>query len=214
MKILEENQETAINAKGPYIEQKYLELLYKKLEKIKNEDILILSGSVPNGVPNDIYEKICQKVKNKNIKIVVDSTGELLIKTLKHKPYLIKPNQQELEEIFGIKISNQDEALEYAKQLKEKGAQNVIVSMGSDGAVLLDENGYSYKIKALNVKDAINTVGAGDSMVAGFLAGHEMFNNYEKALQLGVAAATATTNTIFLATKKKIEEVYRHSLKT
>ena len=165
-------------------------------------------------VPNDIYEKICQKVKNKNIKIVVDSTGELLIKTLKHKPYLIKPNQQELEEIFGIKISNQDEALEYAKQLKEKGAQNVIVSMGSDGAVLLDENGYSYKIKALNVKDAINTVGAGDSMVAGFLAGHEMFNNYEKALQLGVAAATATTNTIFLATKKKIEEVYRHSLKT
>lgn len=214
VKILEENQETAINAKGPYIEQKYLELLYKKLEKIKNEDILILSGSVPNGVPNDIYEKICQKVKNKNIKIVVDSTGELLIKTLKHKPYLIKPNQQELEEIFGIKISNQDEALEYAKQLKEKGAQNVIVSMGSDGAVLLDENGYSYKIKALNVKDAINTVGAGDSMVAGFLAGHEMFNNYEKALQLGVAAATATTNTIFLATKKKIEEVYRHSLKT
>ena len=134
----------------------------------------------------------------------------MLIKTLKHKPYLIKPNQQELEEIFGIKISNQDEALEYAKQLKEKGAQNVIVSMGSDGAVLLDENGYSYKIKALNVKDAINTVGAGDSMVAGFLAGHEMFNNYE----LGVAAATATTNTIFLATKKKIEEVYRHSLKT
>ena len=214
VKILEENQETAINAKGPYIEQKYIELLYKKLEKIKNEDILILSGSVPNGVPNDIYEKICQKVKNKNIKIVVDSTGELLIKTLKHKPYLIKPNQQELEEIFGIKISNQDEALEYAKQLKEKGAQNVIVSMGSDGAVLLDENGYSYKIKALNVKDAINTVGAGDSMVAGFLAGHEMFNNYEKALQLGVAAATATTNTIFLATKKKIEEVYRHSLKT
>ena len=172
VKILEENQETAINAKGPYIEQKYLELLYKKLEKIKNEDILILSGSVPNGVPNDIYEKICQKVKNKNIKIVVDSTGELLIKTLKHKPYLIKPNQQELEEIFGIKISNQDEALEYAKQLKEKGAQNVIVSMGSDGAVLLDENGYSYKIKALNVKDAINTVGAGDSMVAGFLAGY------------------------------------------
>lgn len=214
VKILEENQETAINAKGPYVEQKYLELLYKKLEKIKNEDILILSGSVPNGVPNDIYEKICQKVKNKNIKIVVDSTGELLIKTLKHKPYLIKPNQQELEEIFGIKISNQDEALEYAKQLKEKGAQNVIVSMGSDGAVLLDENGYSYKIKALNVKDAINTVGAGDSMVAGFLAGHEMFNNYEKALQLGVAAATATTNTIFLATKEKIEEVYRHSLKT
>ena len=214
VKILEENQETAINAKGPYIEEKYLELLYKKLEIIKNEDILILSGSVPNGIQNDIYEKICQKLKNKNIKIVVDSRKELLIKTLKHKPYLIKPNQQELEEIFGIKISSQDEALEYAKQLKEKGAQNVIVSMGSNGAVFLDSNGYSYKIKALNVKDAINTVGAGDSMVAGFLAGNEMFNNYEKAFKMGVAAATATTNTIFLATKEKIEEVYRHSLKT
>ncbi len=201
------NQETAINARGPYIDKKYFELLYKKLEIIKNEDILILSGSVPSGISDSIYEEICQKLKNRNIKIVVDSTGDLLLKTLKYKPYLIKPNQQELEEIFGIKISTQDEALEYAEQLQKKGAQNVIVSMGIDGAVLLDENGYSYKMKALNTKDAINTVGAGDSMVAGFLAGHEMFNNYEKALQMGVAAATATTNTLFLATKEKIEDV-------
>ena len=190
IKILEETQETAINAKGPYIEEKYIELLYKKLERIKDKDTLVLSGSVPNGISNEIYEAICQQLKNKNIKIVVDSTGELLLKTLKYKPYLIKPNQQELEEIFNIKIEN----------------QNVIISMGSKGAVLLDENGYSYKINALNTKDAINTVGAGDSMVAGFLAGHEMFNNYEKALQMGVAAATATTNSIFLATKEKIEE--------
>ena len=214
IKILEETQETAINAKGPYIEEKYIELLYKKLERIEDKDSLVLSGSVPNGISNNIYETICQKLKNKNIKIVVDSTGELLLKTLKYKPYLIKPNQQELEEIFNTKIGNKDQALEYAKKLQEKGAQNVIISMGSKGAVLLDENGYSYKINALNTKDAINTVGAGDSMVAGFLAGHEMFNNYEKALQMGVAAATATTNSIFLATKKKIEEVYRHSLKT
>ncbi len=202
-----ENQETAINARGPYIDKKYLELLYKKLEILKNEDILVLSGSVPSGISDSIYEEICQKLKNRNIKIVVDSTGDLLLKTLKYKPYLIKPNQQELEEIFGIKISTQDEALEYAEQLQKKGAQNVIVSMGIDGAVLLDENGYSYKMKALNTKDAINTVGAGDSMIAGFLAGHEMFNNYEKALQIGVAAATATTNTLFLATKEKIEDV-------
>lgn len=201
------NQETAINAKGPYIDKKYFGLLYKKLEILKNEDILVLSGSVPSGISDSIYEEICQKLKNRNIKIVVDSTGDLLLKTLKYKPYLIKPNQQELEEIFGIKISTQDEALEYAEQLQKKGAQNVIVSMGSDGAVLLDENGYSYKMKALNTKDAVNTVGAGDSMVAGFLAGHEMFNNYEKALQMGVAAATATTNTLFLATKEKIEDV-------
>lgn len=204
VKILGESQETAINAKGPYIEQEYIELLYKKLERIENEDILVLSGSVPNGVENNIYEMICEKLKNKKVKIVVDSTGDLLINTLKYKPYLIKPNQQELEEIFKIKISSQDEALKYAKELQKKGVQNVIVSMGSDGAVLLDENGYFYKSNALSTENAINTVGAGDSMVAGFLAGQIMFDNYEEALQMGVAAATATTNTIFLATKEKI----------
>ena len=128
----------------------------------------------------------------------------MLINTLKYKPYLIKPNQQELEEIFKIKITSQDEALKYAKELQKKGAQNVIVSMGSDGAVLLDENGYSYKFNALSTEKTISTVGAGDSMVAGFLAGQIMFNNYEEALQMGVAAATATTNTIFLATKEEI----------
>ncbi len=206
VKILGESEETAINAKGPYIELKYIELLYKKLEILEEKDILVLSGSVPNGVPDDIYEEICKKVKDENIKVVVDSTGELLVNTLKYRPYLIKPNQQELEEIFGIKITSQDEALKYAKQLQIKGAKNVIVSMGSDGAVLLDENGYSYKMKALNTENAVNTVGAGDSMVAGFLAGHEMFNNYEKALEIGVAAATATTNTIFLAKRENIEK--------
>lgn len=206
VKILGESEETAINTKGPYIELKYIELLYKKLEILEEKDILVLSGSVPNGVPDDIYEEICKKVKDENIKVVVDSTGELLVNTLKYRPYLIKPNQQELEEIFGIKITSQDEALKYAKQLQIKGAKNVIVSMGSDGAVLLDENGYSYKMKALNTENAVNTVGAGDSMVAGFLAGHEMFNNYEKALEIGVAAATATTNTIFLAKRENIEK--------
>lgn len=206
VKILGESEETAINTKGPYIELKYIELLYKKLEILEEKDILVLSGSVPNGVPDNIYEEICKKVKDKNIKVVVDSTGELLVNTLKYRPYLIKPNQQELEEIFGIKITSQDEALKYAKQLQIKGAKNVIVSMGSDGAVLLDENGYSYKMKALNTENAVNTVGAGDSMVAGFLAGREMFNNYEKALEIGVAAATATTNTIFLAKKENIEK--------
>ena len=206
VKILGESEETAINTKGPYIELKYIELLYKKLEILEEKDILVLSGSVPNGVPDDIYEEICKKVKDKNIKVVVDSTGELLVNTLKYRPYLIKPNQQELEEIFGIKITSQDEALKYAKQLQIKGAKNVIVSMGSDGAVLLDENGYSYKMKALNTENAVNTVGAGDSMVAGFLAGREMFNNYEKALEIGVAAATATTDTIFLAKRENIEK--------
>ena len=218
VKILEENkgkngniekEETAVNAKGPHIDSKYLELLYKKLEIIKNEDTLVLSGSVPNGVCSNIYEKICQRLENKNIKIVVDSTGELLLKTLKYKPYLIKPNQQELEEIFGIKISSQDEALEYAEQLQAKGAQNVIVSLGSDGAVLLDENGYSYKMKALNTKNAINTVGAGDSMVAGFTASYLKDHDYMEALKRGTATGSATAFSEGLATADKVEELYK-----
>ena len=207
IKILEETQETAINAKGPYIEEKYIELLYKKLERIEDKDSLVLSGSVPNGISSNIYETICQKLKNKNIKIIVDSTGELLLKTLKYKPYLIKPNQQELEEIFNTKIGNKDQALEYAKKLQEKGAQNVIISMGSKGAVLLDENGYSYKINALNTKDAINTVGAGDSMVAGFVAGYEKTKDYVQAFRMGVATGSASAFSENLATASEVEKL-------
>ena len=178
------------------------------MERIEDKDTLVLSGSVPNGISSNIYETICQKLKNKNIKMVVDSTGELLLKTLKYKPYLIKPNQQELEEIFNTKIGNKDQALEYAKKLQEKGAQNVIISMGSKGAVLLDENGYSYKINALNTKDAINTVGAGDSMVAGFVAGWIEKQDYEYAFHMGVASGSASAFSENLATKEEIINVY------
>ena len=206
VKIAEENKETAINTKGPFIDEKYIQLLYKKIEKIENEDILVLSGSIPKGIQTDIYENICKSVEKKDIKILVDATGELLLETLKYHPFLIKPNQDELGEIFNVKISNQDEAIEYAKKLQQKGAKNVLVSLGNMGAVFLDENGYSYKKKSLNSGKAINTVGAGDSMVAGFIAGYQLFHNYEKALQMGIAAATATVNSIFLATK---EEIYK-----
>lgn len=204
VKITEQNKETAINSKGPYIAQSYIELLYKKIEKMKNGDILVLSGSIPKGVEKDIYERICQKVEREEIKIIVDATGDLLLKTLEYKPFLIKPNQYELGEIFNVKISNQEEAIKYAKELQQKGAQNVLVSMGNMGAVLLDENGYSYKMKVLNTEKVISTVGAGDSMVAGFIAGYQKFHNYEKALQMGVSAGTATANSIFLATKEEI----------
>lgn len=210
VKITTPSEETAINSKGPFIDELYIQLLYKKIEKIKDGDILVLSGSIPKGLQTDIYQNICEKVEKKDVKIIVDTTGELLLKTLKYNPFLIKPNQDELGEIFNVKISNQDEAIEYAKKLKQKGAKNVLVSMGSMGSILLDENGYSYKMKAINTEKAINTVGAGDSMVAGFIAGYQIFHNYEKALQMGVAAATATVNSIFLATKEEIYKLYKY----
>lgn len=210
VKITTPSEETAINSKGPFIDELYIQLLYKKIEKTKDGDILVLSGSIPKGLQTDIYQNICEKVEKKDVKIIVDTTGELLLKTLKYNPFLIKPNQDELGEIFNVKISNQDEAIEYAKKLKQKGAKNVLVSMGSMGSILLDENGYSYKMKALNTEKAINTVGAGDSMVAGFIAGYQIFHNYEKALQMGVAAATATVNSIFLATKEEIYKLYKY----
>ena len=125
---------------------------------IKNGDTLVLAGRIPQGVKEEIYEEICKKIDKKEVRIVVDATGDTLVKTLKYHPFLIKPNQYELGEIFGIEISNQDEAIKYAKKLQQKGAQNVLVSMGSKGAILIDENGKAYKRKALNTNVIQNLV--------------------------------------------------------
>lgn len=206
VKITTPSEETAVNGKGPFIDEPYIKLLYKKIEKIENGDTLILSGSIPEGMKKDIYQNICKKLEDKDIKIVVDATGDLLLKTLRYHPFLIKPNQYELGEIFNVKISTHEEAIEYGKKLQLQGAQNVLVSMGNMGAVLLDENGYSHKMQALNKEKRVNTVGAGDSMVAGFVAGYQLFSNYEKALQMGMAAGTATAHSVFLATK---DEIYK-----
>ena len=208
IKIIEKTKETAINTKGPNILKEDIEKLYKKIEKIEDGDFLVLSGSIPNGIDQDIYEKICEKLKNKNIKIIVDSTNDLLLKTLKYKPFLIKPNKPELEEIFKAKIKSKQEAIKYAQILQEKGAKNIIVSMGEEGAVFIDENKNKYNIGALKPKKIVNTVGAGDSMVAGFLAGFLKYKNYEKALKLGISAATATVSTIYLGTKEEILEYF------
>lgn len=206
VKILEDEKETAINSKGPLVDNKSIEKLYQKLNNLKENDILVLSGSIPKGIKEDIYEEICEKIKDKNVKIVVDSTKNLLLNTLKYDPFLIKPNHHELGEIFNVQIVNQDLAIEYAKKLQQKGAQNVLVSMGEKGSILLDENGKSYKKAAISNKNVINTVGAGDSMVAGFLAGYLKYKNYEDALKLGIASASATVNNVFLGTKDEINE--------
>ena len=208
VKILENEKETAINSKGPLVDNKSIENLYQKLNNLKENDILVLSGSIPKGIKEDIYEEICEKIKDKNVKIVVDSTKNLLLNTLKYDPFLIKPNHHELGEIFNVQIVNQDLAIEYAKKLQQKGAQNVLVSMGEKGSILLDENGKSYKKAAISNKNVINTVGAGDSMVAGFLAGYLKYKNYEDALKLGIASASATVNNVFLGTKDEINEYF------
>ena len=208
VKILEDEKETAINSKGPLVDNKSIEKLYQKLSNLKENDILVLSGSIPKGIKEDIYEEICEKIKDKNVKIVVDSTKNLLLNALKYDPFLIKPNHHELGEIFNVQIVNQDLAIEYAKKLQQKGAQNVLVSMGEKGSILLDENGKSYKKAAISNKNVINTVGAGDSMVAGFLAGYLKYKNYEDALKLGIASASATVNNVFLGTKDEINEYF------
>lgn len=208
VKILEDEKETSINSKGPLVDNKSIEKLYQKLSNLKENDILVLSGSIPKGIKEDIYEEICEKIKDKNVKIVVDSTKNLLLNTLKYDPFLIKPNHHELGEIFNVQIVNQDLAIEYAKKLQQKGAQNVLVSMGEKGSILLDENGKSYKKAAISNKNVINTVGAGDSMVAGFLAGYLKYKNYEDALKLGIASASATVNNVFLGTKDEINEYF------
>ena len=211
VKIVTPEQETAINCIGQEVNQNDIEKLYEQIRKIgnnKESDWIILSGSVPKGVDEAIYEEICKILNEKNVKIIVDTTGAFLLNTLKYKPFLIKPNRHELEEIFNTKISSKDGAIEYAKKLKEKGAKNVLISLGKDGAILVDENNETYKTDAINGGKRISTVGAGDSVIAGFVAGYQKYENYENALKMGMAAGAATANSIFLATKEEIFKLF------
>lgn len=196
--------ETEINAAGPHIEEDELNRLFEKLESLKSGDTLVLAGSIPASLPDDIYGQIAKRVQNKGVRLVVDATGNLLQNALKYNPFLIKPNRQELEEIIGKEIKNEEELISAANLLKVKGAENVLVSLGAEGAVLLAADGKVYRQSAFKVK-ALNTVGSGDSMIAGFLAGFD--KGYEYALKLGAAAGAATAALQGLATKKKIEEI-------
>ena len=195
--------DTEINAAGPEIDEKALTAFFIKLESLKEKDILVLAGSIPKSLPQNIYERIMEKLQHKNVKTVVDAEGELLTNTLKYKPFLIKPNIHELEGIFKKALTNENEVLTAAKELQKMGALNVLVSMGGEGAYLLTENGESYYTAAhkIEVKSA---VGAGDSMVAGFIKGME--KSFEYALELGTAAGAATASVNGIAEK---EDVYK-----
>lgn len=202
-------EETAINTNGPKIsENKILELL-EKLKTLNENDYLVLSGSIPSSIKDDIYEKICGIVKKQNVKIVVDATKNLLVQALKYNPFLIKPNNEELGEIFGVEIHTKEDAYVYGKKLKEMGAQNVLVSMGKIGAVLIDEVGKEHFLKSPEGK-RVNTVGSGDSMVAGFIAGFLKYNNYEDALKMGVSAGSASALSKYLATKEEVYNLFNN----
>lgn len=198
------DKETELNGQGPEISSDEVSLLFEKLDRLDEGDIIVLAGSVPDTLPCDFYEKILSRLEKKKIKAVVDASGELLINTLKYKPFLVKPNNHELEEIFKTTLKSKEEIIFHAKKLKEMGAVNVLVSMAGDGAVLIDEYGNVHFCNACkgNLK---NSVGAGDSMVAGFLAGYKK-NDYEYALKLGSASGSATAFSDGLAKK---DDIYR-----
>lgn len=198
--------ETDINATGPDISFHELEELYHKLDKIKKGDFLVLSGSVPKTLPQNIYEDILKGFKNKGVNFVVDAEGELLLGTLKYSPFLIKPNHHELGNIFGVEIKSFDDACVYAKKLQEKGARNVMVTMGEKGAVLIDENGGVCTHSSPN-GDVISAVGSGDSSVAAFLAKYLSGDSYKNCLAFAVAAGSATAFSSGLATKDEIIKI-------
>ncbi|WP_407385296.1 1-phosphofructokinase [Ruminococcus sp.] len=198
--------ETEINGQGPDIPEAALEELMTKLDGIQDGDTLVLAGSIPKTCPDDVYERMLERVGNKNIMIVVDATKQLLVNSLSKHPFLIKPNRMELSEIFHKEVDGKEDVVKYAGKLQEMGARNVIVSLGRQGALLLDETGGVHTCGTLK-QPVISTVGAGDSMVAGFIAGYQKTGDYGYALKLGSACGNATSFLPGLATREKIEEV-------
>ena len=199
--------ETEINGQGPDIPQWALDEIMSKLDNIRDGDTLVLAGSIPKTCPDDIYERMLERLKGRNIMIAVDATKQLLINSLAMHPFLIKPNRLELSEIFHKEVETQDDVVKYAGKLQEMGARNVIVSLGRKGALLLDENGETHSCGVLK-ETVVNTVGAGDSMVAGFIAGYQKTGDYGYALKLGSACGNATSFLPGLATRAKIDEVF------
>jgi len=198
-------EETELNGQGPDIDDKAIKALFEKLDTLSDGDTLILAGSIPSSLPSDIYEQILAKLSEKKIKVVVDATKDLLLNVLKYKPFLVKPNNHELGEMFGVELKSDANIEKYARKLQEMGAVNVLISMAGDGAMLIDEHGKMHRCGVCKGK-VKNSVGAGDSMVAGFTAG-SLQGDYEYALKLGTAAGGATAFSDGLATKEKISEL-------
>ena len=199
---------TEINGQGPHIDSSHIEQLMNRLRRLESGDVLVLAGSIPAGISDNIYKDIMDMLKDKGVQIVVDATSRLLTNVLEYKPFFIKPNQHELGDIFNVTLNTQEEVIPYALELKKMGAVNVCVSMGGKGAILVADDGNVYKAKA---PDGIlkNSVGAGDSLVAGFLSGWIEKKDYEYAFRKGVATGSASAFSENLATKREISEVLK-----
>ena len=199
---------TELNGQGPVISPEHVEELMKQLDRLGEGDVLFLSGSIPSSMPDDAYQKIMERLDGRGVQIVVDATKDLLLNVLEYHPFLIKPNNHELGELFGVELKTREEVIPYAKKLQEKGAVNVLVSMAGEGAVLIDANEDVYMAPAPK-GTLVNGVGAGDSMVAGFMAGWLEKQDYEHAFCMGVSAGSASAFSEHLATKAEIEAVYQ-----
>lgn len=200
-------QETEINAQGPVISKEAYNELLSKLDKLKEGDMLILAGSIPNTLPSDVYEIILDRLKDKGVTFVVDATKDLLMNVLKYHPFLIKPNNHELGEMFGTVLKTDDEIEQHAKKLQAMGARNVLISMAGDGAMLITEDGQRFRV-GVPQGTVKNSVGAGDSMVAGFVAGYMKTKDYQVALNMGTAAGSATAFSDDLASGDFIHSIY------
>ena len=200
---------TEINGMGPVIDDEAVEQLTCQLRKLQEDDVVVLAGSIPSSVSSTIYRELMEELAPRGVRFVVDATRDLIMNVLEFHPFLIKPNNHELGELFGTELLSRESVVPYAKKLQEKGARNVLVSMSGEGAVLVAENGEIFMSPAPK-GELINAVGAGDSMVAGFLAGWAEKRDYEHAFKMGLAAGSASAFSELLAAREKIEEVYKN----
>lgn len=207
---MKSDEESEINGQGPNILPSDIEILYRKLDQLKDGDILVLAGSIPDVMPKSIYMDIMEYLKDKKIDIVVDATKNLLVNVLEHKPFLVKPNNHELGEIYGVELKTRDEVVPYAKKMQEAGARNVLVSMAGEGAVLLTEDGQVLQSEAPK-GTVVNSVGAGDSMVAGFITGYLDKKDYKEAFTMGVCTGSASAFSVELATKAEVEVLRKNN---
>ena len=207
VKLLSE-EETEINGSGPVIGEAEAQALLRQLEEIHSEDYLVISGSAPRGIPEDFLDRLLGKAIQQGAEIVLDISGPALRRALRYHPFLIKPNQRELEEVLGVSIPNREQALLHGKKLQELGARNVLISLGAEGAVLLDEKGGVYSKKAPDGL-LVSSVGAGDSMVAGFLAGWIQSHAYDQAFCMGLAAGSASAFSWDMAKPEDVLRLYQ-----
>lgn len=205
---LRSNEESEINGQGPGIQDEDIRRLYGKLDSLQDGDVLVLAGSIPSVMPESMYMDIMKYLEKRNLRIVVDATRDLLVNVLPYHPFLVKPNNHELGEIFDVELNDKEEVVKYAKKLQEKGARNVLVSMAGEGAVLVAEDGSVYKSSAPR-GTVVNSVGAGDSMVAGFLAGYMESSDYEQAFYMGLCTGSASAFSERLATREEVEAIMK-----